>query len=1339
MSEQNLRSLKLRKKEEEEEQKSPSFWDRIGRLPGALATGVRIGSGALASPGGAWGSTIAAGGEGFAQLIEKPESLYGAIAAVPDVVRNSFSDDQDIRQASKKGFREGMKAPIARMAVEGAIGVVPGARLAKSGKFLESALRSGALAGSGTIGRQIASGEDVDLKTAGQVAVGGGVLGGLLGKLSTPTKRFTNKDEYQKNVQAPWKAQGLAEPPPPSSNVHKPIPMGTHDEMEQLERLFKTGADRADTRFKALDKRKVDEGTRMWQDVEDELAAAKRAAEEADKLAAIRAQREADGYTDETRSYGGSLVGEAPDGSRETMGFRYTNPEEEARKAAEKAAKKTGSTGNSVPDNDPNMGGQVPPKGPSTPPVDSGPSVKGPWGPSGFDNAKPVGRGVAEDVNKPQTLAGLLGAENPPVRLSNEEFYGNHFDNLKAMDEEAAAARGLNVSDDVAEDIASGAIDVRPIPKPVPNVSDRRMQELLKMFGGRRSTDPPELRTKPRTDIDSPMDAEIGPSNATKWVGGVPEKINRPPGVAPKVRKPRAPKVSQLDEIVDENSAQDQFRQTTHPSFFDDGFDALEDAVPVQRGPKGPVAPPPAAAPLESEPSPLNALMNFFRSRSEASGDHYNKIKYAATTDPKLKEPLPLMDSKGKPYTSERIAGKNARQDAKAAAVIPTPMGPVEGLKSANDLTAEGIERKLAARRAEGMATMDETADQVQERILREHIENSGKPPIASVPVDDPIRNLGKESASLTPAEIKTLRKFKVSDEDIDKAPISELKAFLSRARTAEFEAAQAAQTGTGPAVQGLVESTPKPKLKKKGGLPDLFEGISDDAPSAPAVAPKDAVIPGAPGMAGKLPEEPLGRARAKSLGIDPNAGVPGAPEAPALSALGHRMDPPGPVIKPRLRKKVQSEGVPDDPAPLDPKGEKGAIDVGLLSKMLLGGGGALTGAVMNPDDPFTGALAGGAAGLGLSVAPQILRSMGVNSNMLDNLPDSVNREGLRETASKIAKELPHIQRANYLASAPGLAANAGVGPYMSGVTGAIEAGLKGDPRGWAALKLLINPKEVYQNIGPAHREAKTLVETAERRTLGEAPTAFDTALSYPGTILTTGDVTVRNILKKAGFNEDEAKLFTMTNEPSSQAGRAMVNAQRTGGPWINLALPFVRTPMNMLEQGSQRLPAVGGLYKLLKGGMNDTLDSQALRDIGAEQLLSAGTGGAAYLAGANMDEDTARFARRFVSNAGGRNAFTSNIGFALGQESRRPNGNQGNALARAVGSGFAFPQTDALEDQIKMGASILDGEVPELPGGTYPKFVEELFGSSPSSSTLTDVPSNVPSLRNIRLRPRGQ
>lgn len=175
---------------------------------------------------------------------------------------------------------------------------------------------------------------------------------------------------------------------------------------------------------------------------------------------------------------------------------------------------------------------------------------------------------------------------------------------------------------------------------------------------------------------------------------------------------------------------------------------------------------------------------------------------------------------------------------------------------------------------------------------------------------------------------------------------------------------------------------------------------------------------------------------------------------------------------------------------------------------------------------------------------------------------------------------------------------------------------------------------------------------------------------------------------------------------------------------------------MNMLEQGMKRLPIAGAAYQRLKP------NPSTWREIGAEQAVSGVTGLAAYGAGAVTPQDN-KSVRRYVSNAGGRNALTANLGFLLGQNSQSPTSNNGNTIAQGIGNALTLPQTDPVEDSIRLAGKLYSGDasMKDLPGGMYPKVVDEIMeglNPAPASRSLPTSTATQGRLRSIRER-RGQ
>lgn len=427
--------------------------------------------------------------------------------------------------------------------------------------------------------------------------------------------------------------------------------------------------------------------------------------------------------------------------------------------------------------------------------------------------------------------------------------------------------------------------------------------------------------------------------------------------------------------------------------------------------------------------------------------------------------------------------------------------------------------------------------------------------------------------------------------------------------------------------------------------------------------------------------------------------------------------------------------------------GEKGAVDVATLAMLLRAGVGAGVGGAVGAagGHPLLGAVGGAAAGAfgpaALSAAAGHLRAAGVPSDVIARLPDDVETAGVKETAKKIWHTLPQLQRFNYLMDLEGLPANAVVGPYGSAVMAALEHGLSGDPRGWAALNLL-TPQRFAQEFKGSFNEAGRLIAEGE---LGRAETSASLfkntinvpglgeavhPLQAPGQVMTAGDVAARNILHEAGFSEAEARRITLTSEPEAALPKAIANMGRGKRDWSTpigeLMLPFKRTPANVWEQGLQRAPLVGfGVQSFREAP--DPFKQQIV-----QQLMSTGVGVGSGVLGASVDPETAKWMRRYVSNAGGQYSLPATVGFAAGQAIRggKP------AITEGVKAGInqlPLPTTQPISDI----AAFLSGEK-RAPRGIAPPAVRDwLFPPAPTGSTTggLDPLPGVPSLRSLRGR----
>ena len=404
--------------------------------------------------------------------------------------------------------------------------------------------------------------------------------------------------------------------------------------------------------------------------------------------------------------------------------------------------------------------------------------------------------------------------------------------------------------------------------------------------------------------------------------------------------------------------------------------------------------------------------------------------------------------------------------------------------------------------------------------------------------------------------------------------------------------------------------------------------------------------------------------------------------------------------------------------------GEKGAIDPMLLARLGLGVGGAVTGYAADPlDNPLASAAAGMAVGVGAPSIVSKLMEHGVPPNVAQAVGQTpMTAETIKDTAKKLVSYMPQIQRMNYLLN-EGLLANIFVGPWGSAFMGALEHGLSGDPRGWAAIKLL-NPFTFVKNTYKAYPEAATLAggrgETSIAENIGEK------VLSAPGSAMTAGDIAARDVLRAAEFSDEEARVITLTSEPEIALGRNInvFGKRRTEGgkPSIlaQMMFPFKRTATNIMEQGGMRLPGVGSIVQASR----DVADPRKTQAI--QQLMDLGIGFGSYEVGKNVDPETAKWLKRYVSNVAGQHSLGASIGFGMGQAQRRGKPAWGSVPQSAM-FGTPLPTAQPIFDWAKAGVDLFSGE-PSIPRGALPGFIREgRMGPFPNlSSFLEGTPGEV-------------
>ena len=410
--------------------------------------------------------------------------------------------------------------------------------------------------------------------------------------------------------------------------------------------------------------------------------------------------------------------------------------------------------------------------------------------------------------------------------------------------------------------------------------------------------------------------------------------------------------------------------------------------------------------------------------------------------------------------------------------------------------------------------------------------------------------------------------------------------------------------------------------------------------------------------------------------------------------------------------------------------GEAGAIDPALLYRLGTGAAGAAAGAVFDPlDDPISSAVAGGVVGLAIptlvqKLGPVISNTPGVNPEVSDIIGAAATREGMSSMVKNIANALPHALRANLLTS-PNLLNNAITGPWGSMVTVGMELHLAGDPRGMKLIEAA-NPITWADEFTRSWTEAASRIGRAEGEALAHATGPLGKSLAFPGTIMTMGDVTSRNLaMRLAGLSDDEAMRMTLTAEPEYL--QAIVNFQRTL-PGGHIFLPFARTVTNIVERGLERTPLVGSLFQGLRKNP-DPFRVQA-----AQQILGASAAGGGYAAGVYDPTEgvpAGKFYRSAITNVAGPYSLLAGAGFAAGKAHA---GGATPRKAALTGAGEALqtlplPTTDVPESYAR--ALFAEPGQRKLPTGLLPTIIRQVY----EGEYRPDVePRNVPGYELYRL-----
>jgi hypothetical protein len=358
-------------------------------------------------------------------------------------------------------------------------------------------------------------------------------------------------------------------------------------------------------------------------------------------------------------------------------------------------------------------------------------------------------------------------------------------------------------------------------------------------------------------------------------------------------------------------------------------------------------------------------------------------------------------------------------------------------------------------------------------------------------------------------------------------------------------------------------------------------------------------------------------------------------------------------------------------------RGESGQAAPEAMVNLGLMGAFAAGGAALNEDDPVTGAIIGGGIGAGAAYAlPRVateLQSLARHARVdpatvapeTRSLLERIQtQDGLATTAKEAFQLVPAYIRANLLAT-PNIFSNAFIAPYGAGLMRGIEAHLAGDPKGIEMLRAM-TPQNFANRWMKSWNEAEAIIADAELASLERAGGATNPnsklgrLLGGPGTMITTGDITTRNLLKEgAGLSDDAARHVTMNNEPEAATSQGVLGMQRKAGVIGQILLPFAKTMLNYTEQGLQRTPVVGLVAQALRENP-DPLTHIMVQQMMGTTALGAGIAGGYY--DPTSDPRSTKLLRGAGVALAGPYGLMANAGYTAGQALK-----QGESKTRAA------------------------------------------------------------------------
>jgi GNAT superfamily N-acetyltransferase len=248
---------------------------------------------------------------------------------------------------------------------------------------------------------------------------------------------------------------------------------------------------------------------------------------------------------------------------------------------------------------------------------------------------------------------------------------------------------------------------------------------------------------------------------------------------------------------------------------------------------------------------------------------------------------------------------------------------------------------------------------------------------------------------------------------------------------------------------------------------------------------------------------------------------------------------------------------------PLPAPGDAGYISPDLLYALGLTGAGAAAGPLLS-DSPAVGAIGGGLTGMLLAAArrnPRILSALSY-SNILSG----------QAVPTSIAGNIGGA--AAYAAEHPGAAGD--VARHM------------------LSPRLVADIKEGFGD--------RRLTATGRYQLDDETPNA----LTYASRALGSPDYATRSALQRAGATEREAGQYTLSGDPSSGVGNAIVNLARY--PAVQWFMPVAKTAVNVAERGLERTPGLGSL-DAVRGWSNASPELARRRQVLGALAMLGGAG----------------------------------------------------------------------------------------------------------------------------------